>query len=139
MTSYPLPTAENISAWLGGRCKNYNGDPSLVGGVALGATLNVCTVGRPVNPRGNAHSAVMSQSINTDHSMSNPSLVRPSLMSHDTNWWGWGCSSVARVSDRHAADAGSIPRCGKGFFSRGQLSVQTLLRCPYIPVYNRMH
>ena len=30
---------------------------------------------------------------------------------------GWGCSSVATASDRHAADAGSSPRCGKGFFS----------------------
>ena len=38
---------------------------------------------------------------------------------------GWGCSSVGRASDRHAADAGSIPRCGKGFFSQSQLSVQT--------------
>ena len=31
---------------------------------------------------------------------------------------GGGCSSVARVSDRHAAEAGSIPRCGKGFSPR---------------------
>ena len=30
---------------------------------------------------------------------------------------GWGCSSVGRASDRHAADTGSFPRCGKGFFS----------------------
>ena len=29
---------------------------------------------------------------------------------------GWGCSSVGRASDQHAADAGSIPQCGKGFF-----------------------
>ena len=36
----------------------------------------------------------------------------------------------------HAADAGSIPRCGKGFFfsPRSQLSVQTLSRCPHTPV-----
>ena len=39
---------------------------------------------------------------------------------------GWGCSSVGRATDRHAADAGSIPRCGKGFFSLSQLSVQIL-------------
>ena len=26
-----------------------------------------------------------------------------------------GCSSVDRASDRHAAEAGSIPRCDKGF------------------------
>ena len=44
---------------------------------------------------------------------------------------GGGCSSVGRASDQNVADAGSIPRCGKGFFSRSQLSVQTLLRCPY--------
>ena len=47
--------------------------------------------------------------------------------------WGWGCSSVGRASDRHAADAGSIPRCGKRFFSQSQLSVQILLRCPCSP------
>ena len=29
----------------------------------------------------------------------------------------WGCGSVGRASDRHAADAGSIPRCGQRFFS----------------------
>ena len=52
---------------------------------------------------------------------------------------GWGYSSVGRSSNRHAADAGSIPRCGKGFFSQSQLSMQTLLRCPYTPVRNHMH
>ena len=51
----------------------------------------------------------------------------------------WGCGSVGSVSDRHAADAGSIPRCGKGFFFRSQLSLQTLLRYLYTPVCNRMH
>ena len=35
---------------------------------------------------------------------------------YDVSGFGWGCSSVGRASDRHAADAGSIPRCGKGFF-----------------------
>ena len=29
---------------------------------------------------------------------------------------GRGCSSVGRASDRHAAEVGLIPRCGKGFF-----------------------
>ena len=48
--------------------------------------------------------------------------------------WGWGCSSVGGASDRHVADTGSIPRCGKGFFSQSQLSVQTLLQCTYSPV-----
>ena len=55
--------------------------------------------------------------------------------------WSWGCSSVGRASERHAAGTGSIPRCGKGFFFffQSQLSVQTLLRCPYTLVCNRMH
>ena len=39
----------------------------------------------------------------------------------------WGCSSVGRSSDRHSAEAVSIPQCGKGFFSQSQLSMQTLL------------
>ena len=30
------------------------------------------------------------------------------------------------TSDRHAADACFIPRCGKGFFSQSKLSMQTL-------------
>ena len=34
---------------------------------------------------------------------------------------------------RRSTDAGSSPWCGKGFFSQSQLSVQTLLRCPYSP------
>ena len=46
---------------------------------------------------------------------------------------GRGCSSVARASDRHAPDAGLIPRCGKGFFSQSQLSVKTLLRASVHP------
>ena len=44
-----------------------------------------------------------------------------------------GCSSVRRASDRHAADAGSIPRCGEGFFFQSQLSVYTLLRVSVQP------
>ena len=33
---------------------------------------------------------------------------------------GRGCRTAGRASDRHAANAGSIPRCGKGlFFHRG--------------------
>ena len=52
---------------------------------------------------------------------------------------GRGCSSVGRTSDRHAADAASIPRYGEGFFSQSQLSVQTLLRVSAHPVCNRMH
>ena len=38
---------------------------------------------------------------------------------------------------RHTADASSIPRCGNGFLSQSQLSVQTLFRCPHPPVRNR--
>ena len=52
---------------------------------------------------------------------------------------GLGCSSVGKVSDRHAADSGLIPRCGKGFSSQSQLSVQTLSLCPYTQVCNRIH
>ena len=42
-------------------------------------------------------------------------------------------AQLVRASDRHAADAGSIPRCGKGFFSQSQFSVQTLLRVSVHP------
>ena len=45
----------------------------------------------------------------------------------------WGGSSTGRASDRHAADAGSIPQCGKGFFSQTQLSVHSLLRVSVHP------
>ena len=34
-------------------------------------------------------------------------------------------AKLVRASDRRVADAGSIPMCGKGFFSQSQLSVQT--------------
>ena len=30
-------------------------------------------------------------------------------------------------------------RTGEAFFSQSQLAVQTLLRCPYTPICNRMH
>ena len=46
------------------------------------------------------------------------------------------CGDVAQLvntSDCHAIDAGLIPRCGKGFFSQSQLSVQTLLRLSLHP------
>ena len=46
---------------------------------------------------------------------------------------GGDAAQLVRASDRHAADAGSIPRCGKGFFSQSQLSVQTLLRVSVHP------
>ena len=52
---------------------------------------------------------------------------------------GWDVAQLVTAADRHAADAGSIPRCGKEFSSQGQLLVQTLFRCPYTPVCNRMH
>ena len=45
----------------------------------------------------------------------------------------WACSSVGREKDHNDADADSIPRCGEGLFPHSQLSVQTLLRCPYTP------
>ena len=39
--------------------------------------------------------------------------------------WGGDVAQLVRASDRRAADAGSISRCGKGFFSHSQLSVHT--------------
>ena len=39
---------------------------------------------------------------------------------------GGGCSSVGRASDRHAADARSTARCGKGFFSQSAFSADSL-------------
>ena len=48
---------------------------------------------------------------------------------------GGGVAQLVRASDRHAADAGSIPRCGKGFFSQCRLSYV----CPYTRVCNGMH
>ena len=56
------------------------------------------------------------------------------LVSHErAGIRGWDVAQLVRASDRHAADAGSILRCGKGFSSQSQLSVQTLCRCPYTP------
>ena len=46
------------------------------------------------------------------------------------------CSSVGRESNQHSADAGLIHWCGKGFSFQSQLSVQTLLWCSYIPMYD---
>ena len=51
----------------------------------------------------------------------------------------WGCSSVGRASDRHAAEAGSTSRCGKEFFSP---LLNSLCRLSYdvhtAPMCNRM-
>ena len=56
----------------------------------------------------------------------------------------WGCSSVGRASDRHATVEGSIPRCGKGFFSKPTFSANSLtcvrtplwaIACIYICAY----
>ena len=52
---------------------------------------------------------------------------------------GQGCSSIGRALAWHAADTGSIPWCGKGFFAQSQFSVQTLLWCLYTPVRNRVY
>ena len=60
-------------------------------------------------------------------------------INHSYTYWKWGCSSVGKAPDRHAAGADSLRRCGKGFFSQTQLSVQTLLRCPNSPVCSRKH
>ena len=44
-----------------------------------------------------------------------------------------GMLPTGRASDHHVASAGSIPRCSDGFFSKSQLSVQTLLRVSVHP------
>ena len=60
---------------------------------------------------------------------------------HTMSCVGRGCCSVGRVSDRHVAEAGSIPRGGKGFFSQSQLSAQTLTVsvAPQPPPHVRPH
>ena len=47
---------------------------------------------------------------------------------------GQGCSSDSRALDQHTTVIGFIPQCSMGFFSQSQLSVQTLLGCPYSPL-----
>ena len=42
---------------------------------------------------------------------------RSSMLSSVLSFW-WGCSSLGKTRDWHAADAGSIARCGKGFSPR---------------------
>ena len=59
--------------------------------------------------------------------------MEDSAVMHLAKPMGLGCSSVGRTSDRHAAEAGSILRCGEEFFSQSQLSVQTLLRVSVQP------
>ena len=51
----------------------------------------------------------------------------------NTGFGGGDVAQFFRASDRHAADAGSIPWCSKGFFSPSQLSVQTLLHVSVHP------
>ena len=46
----------------------------------------------------------------------------PKILARHPTLPGWGCSSVTGASDRYAAEAGSIPRCGKGFLSQSQVS-----------------
>ena len=66
-------------------------------------------------------------------------VVRRWVFKNGGSDWGGGVAQLVRASDRHAADSGSIPRCGMGFSSQSQFSVQTLFRCLYNPVCNRMH
>ena len=40
---------------------------------------------------------------------------------------GWGCSSVGRVSDQRAADAGSIPWCSTGHFFQSTFGADSLM------------
>ena len=53
----------------------------------------------------------------------------------ETAYAGGEVAEWVRALDRHTTEAGSIPRCGKGFFSQSQLSycVRTALVC------NHMH
>ena len=62
--------------------------------------------------------------------------VSPPCLTHLIHLhWAGGCSSVGRASDQCAVDRGSLPRWGKGFCSRSQLSVQTLtMSVQYTPV-----
>ena len=46
---------------------------------------------------------------------------------------GWDRSLVDTASDQYAAEARSITRCRKGFFSQSQLSVQTQLHMSIHP------
>ena len=50
---------------------------------------------------------------------------------------GRDVAQLVRASDHHAADTGSIPQCGKGFFSQSQLSVRTLtcVRTPHVQLH----
>ena len=52
-------------------------------------------------------------------------------------WRGGGCCWVRRCV-WHAADAGSAPQCGMGFFSPGQPSLHSYRDCT-TPMYNCMH
>ena len=52
---------------------------------------------------------------------------------------GGDVAQLVTASDRYVAYVGLIPQCGKGFFSRSQVSVQTVLRVSYTPVCNHMH
>ena len=60
--------------------------------------------------------------------------------------WGGDVAPLVRASDRHPADAGSIPRCGRGFFSQGSTFSADFLTCVRAPppppppsVRNRMY
>ena len=82
-------------------------------------------------------------------SLYHPAVEGPGVCVNFDNPQSWCCSlegaliiarhengdvaQLDRASDRHTADAGSIPQCGKGFFSQGQLPVQTLLRVSVTP------
>ena len=68
-----------------------------------------------------------------------PVLAKLKILINIDEDQGWDVAQLVKASDRHAADAGSIPRRGKGFSSQSQLSVQTLFRCPYTHVRNCMH
>ena len=47
--------------------------------------------------------------------------------------YGWGLLSGQCLTEEPGIILSSNPQCCKGFFSQSQLSVQTLLQCPYSP------
>ena len=74
------------------------------------------------------------------HKIRRISISTDYLISHSSNrlfqgllTFGCECTLAGEASDWHAAEAGSIPRCGKGFFPPSQLSVQTLLHVSLHP------
>ena len=63
----------------------------------------------------------------------------PSFESTKNTKKGWDAAQLVTASDRHAADAGSMPRYDKGFSSQSQLSVQRVRNPPPPPHVCKSH